>query len=432
MYVADGRIGFRHSRSKAIQAFEQLRDWPDSTIFKSDTEFHSHHGAPIVRPVAITSRKRLGQIFSDFFHWEDRCKVDKPNKRSAQAMLRLHCDGKTQRISKAITRWKKAKPKLDSDSLLWLAVRTNSATMSITQFPAHVAKSLADMGHCRKVLDFSGGWGDRLTGFLASQPVRDITIIEPRASACRQYHLQHKLSGEATKSLTVLLGPAQKRLDDVTPGTFDLILTSPPYLNLEIYDRGNPDQVHSFCENSADYLERFLYPCLEKCLAALSCSGLLALNIDNNTREGVVICQPVLEFMRSRASFVGTVGLLKQQGGNMTNGARQTTGLRAEPIYMWCRKEALAKWSAAFESLECNKNLKGNAEYQDDLSRFLAKAGLRAYTDGFNRLGIKSLAELRHKSREQRQNLLDELRVDESLRQPVLDLHTQGSAVNGL
>lgn len=385
-----------------------------------------------MRPIAITSRKRFGQIFSDFFHWGDRCQVEKPNKISAKVMLELHREGSTQRITKAVARWKKSKPKLDHDQLLWLAVRTNSSTMSITQFPAHVAKSLADLGQCRKVLDFSGGWGDRLTGFLASRHIRDITVIEPRQSACIHYRSQHQLSGETTKKLTILQGPAQKRLDDVDPGTCDLILTSPPYLNLEIYDKGNPEQVHSFCDNSSDYLHKFLFPCLEKSLRALSCSGLLALNIDNNTREGVVICQPVLDFMKTRASFVGTMGLLKQQGGNMTNGARQNTGLRAEPVYMWCRKEALSKWVKAFENLPFDKSLKGNTKNNDDLSRFLSKAGLNSHRDGFNRLGVESLAQLRHKSRQQRQELLDELHVETSLQPAILDLHTQGSTIHTL
>lgn len=429
MYVVEGKISFRHSKDKARQAFDQLRDWPDSTIFRSSTPFHSHHDAPIVRPIAVTSRKRLGQIFSDYFHWVDRCQVEKPNKISAEAMLRLHREGGTQRVTKAIARWKKAKPNLDDDAVLWLAVRTNSSTMSITQFPAHVAKSLAELGRCRKVLDFSGGWGDRLTGFLAAPHVEHITIIEPRRSACQHYRAQHQLSGESAKKLTILQGPAQRRLDDVEPGTCDLILTSPPYLNLEIYDKDNPDQVHTFCHTSSDYLRKFLFPCLDKGLLALSPVGLLALNIDNNLREGVDICQPVLDFMSTRAAFVGTMGLLKQQGGNMTNGAGQTTGLRAEPVYMWCREGVLSEWRNAFEKLPLNTRLKGNTQNNDDLSRFLAKAGLQSYRDGFNELGIASLAQLRHLSRQKRERLVDELAIESRLRPAILKLHSQGSRV---
>jgi thiamine biosynthesis lipoprotein ApbE len=59
--------------------------------------------------------------------------------------------------------------------------------------------------------DSSGGWGDRLTGFLASSSVEGITVIEPRQAACDAFARQLEDTG-VSKKLTVLHGPAQVKM----------------------------------------------------------------------------------------------------------------------------------------------------------------------------------------------------------------------------
>ena len=91
------------------------------------------------------------------------------------------------------------------------------------QWKAYAAKALSDRLSARTVCDSSGGWGDRLTGFLASKSVEDITVIE------RQLE-----DAGVSKNLTVLHGPAEMMMADVA-GDIDLFLTSPPYLPSERY-----------------------------------------------------------------------------------------------------------------------------------------------------------------------------------------------------
>jgi hypothetical protein len=101
------------------------------------------------------------------------------------------------------------------------------------QWKAYAAKALSDRLSARAVCDSSGGWGDRLTGFLASKSVEDITVIEPRWAACDAFERQLEDAG-VSKNLTVLHGPAEMMMADVA-GDIDLFLTSPPYLPSERY-----------------------------------------------------------------------------------------------------------------------------------------------------------------------------------------------------
>ena len=110
------------------------------------------------------------------------------------------------------------------------------------QWKAYAGKALCDRLSARTVCDSSGGWGDRLTGFLASPSVKEITVIEPRRAACDAFQRQLEDAG-VSKKLTVLHGPAEVMMEDVA-GDIDLFLTSPPYLPSERYPGEDGGQVH--------------------------------------------------------------------------------------------------------------------------------------------------------------------------------------------
>eukprot|EP01049_Picozoa_sp_SAG25_P005773 SAG25_NODE_406_length_8436_cov_11.691976_3_plen_101_part_00 len=69
-------------------------------------------------------------------------------------------------------------------------LRSETAARSVGQFSGHIAKSVCELLQARRVLDPCGGWGDRLSGFLAAGCVREATLIEPRYAACGAYHRQ--------------------------------------------------------------------------------------------------------------------------------------------------------------------------------------------------------------------------------------------------
>ena len=118
----------------------------------------------------------------------------------------------------------------------------------------------------------------------------------------------------------------------------DLIVTSPPYFDLERYGETGAEsegQIWTTVDSAEAYVAKFLRPVLLQCVRLLARGGLLALNVDDNVGMGVILCQPVLDILKGRLRLVGTAGLRKGKGYENMHGASQA---RAEPIYLFVRQ----------------------------------------------------------------------------------------------
>lgn len=213
----------------------------------------------------------------------------------------------------------------------------------------------------KRVLDFSGGWGDRLTGFLASPSVTHVDLIEPRIKAAPLYKAQCKASGRSDLKLTIHSTGAEEAVPFLK-SKFDLILTSPPYFNLELYDqhsRNSDKQVHNRYSTNDEYLKGFLFPVVSAAMHKLSPSGVLCLNISDNARKGVDICSPFLAFLRSSKDFclVGTFAFEQPGGVNTKNLTLKHDVFHGEPIYVVCRRKARGRIKKLIKT--CVKDLGG-------------------------------------------------------------------------
>ena len=336
------RVSYRLSDAK--EEFFKLRDAP--VTFERTGRWRARTRCPIVRPLALTRLTERGQRFANYFHFKDRSRVAKPGRPTAQGLLRRHYNGETQAVRNAINRMKKMQPYMNStpESLMPRAIQTNSALMSVGQFPAHVAFEFARLLSAQNILDFCGGWGDRLSGFLASPETKKITVVEPRASAHRAYRLQLN----HTERKDVALRTIQDFAENVIPALrskFDLIMTSPPYAGAEIYDR-TAHRESAATRPGAAYVEEWLGPLLARCIQLLRPGGALVINVDDSPSINVEICASLLAYMRKvPCDFVGTVGLRKRgmPRGLMRGMPRAMKDAPsdipvAEPIYIWSRK----------------------------------------------------------------------------------------------
>eukprot|EP01047_Picozoa_sp_COSAG01_P021017 COSAG01_NODE_1206_length_11242_cov_29.405905_10_plen_158_part_00 len=118
---------------------------------------------------------------------------------------------------------------------------------------------------------------------MAASCVHSITLIEPRRSACQAYKDEHAAAGSTTQ-LTLIPGCAEVELACLEAGTFDLIMTSPPYYNTELYlqSPGDGEQAHSKFKSLEDFKTGFLAVLLQESAWLLRPEGVLALNIDNS------------------------------------------------------------------------------------------------------------------------------------------------------
>eukprot|EP01043_Picozoa_sp_COSAG02_P001871 COSAG02_NODE_41_length_47431_cov_32.449204_14_plen_434_part_00 len=216
-----------------------------------------HHGSPAPEPICLLPLVRIGQKFADWFHWNHRFHTRKGPPASKlsvwHALCHLQNDDPRWTSSVRNLASRKGKPieqcsRFEIDQLWSETLRRETAAFSVTQFSSHAAKAIATCLQAKTVLDFSGGWGDRLSGFLASPCVQNITLIEPRAKACVGFEKQvAAVASFVQKEMTVLNGCAEILMPSLSPNSFDLIHTSPPYFDTELYEEdGHPQAWRKF------------------------------------------------------------------------------------------------------------------------------------------------------------------------------------------
>lgn len=239
-----------------------------------------------------------GQMLSQNFHWQHRAASEAGGKPSAYAYLKENSEKLKE---------------LDAEKRI-KELNDKSALRTMTHFRATVSKHLAEEMEAKRVLDPCGGWGDRLTGFLASSTVKEITVIDPREGAVKGYKEQAEFIN-TKKTLKAIQGKAEEELPKLPDGHFDLILTSPPYFNLETYlDKDEAkDRAKAGQWDTVDkYKENFLKPMLTQSARLLREGGLLAINVDDNHNEKVYICETTVDTLKEAGlEFIGIAGLEK-------------------------------------------------------------------------------------------------------------------------
>ena len=340
MLVRGGKFVYTRTKDEILKDFEKLCSTPHENMIERNTEWETRTGAPTPNKKYLYRMMRVGQSLAESQHWMHRMQTATRWWPSGQTQLTKwnrdpsHLDAAAKRIQHATRR------QFTDEELRYDTVRANSALMTLTHFRASVAKHLCDTEGARTVLDFSAGWGDRLTGFLASASVKTIVLVDPRPGSIAGCRRQHELVN-SPKTLELHQDGAESVLPRLLSDAFDLILTSPPYFDMEHYGE-TPDEAVGQIRNKVgsveEYVSAFLTPVLTECARVLRPGGLLALNLDDNLRTKTFVCQPALDILDALdvLELVGTAGLRKGTG---FGAALQTkTKTKAEPIYLYRRR----------------------------------------------------------------------------------------------
>ena len=150
----------------------------------------------------------------------------------------------------------------------------------VNNFPCNVACSIYNKYGGNNILDFCSGFGGRLLGFWNSNckkyigidPNKNINykgilkILQEKCSKNKKIKIYRKCAEELDF----------KSFDTI----FDCVFTSPPYFNLEVYTNDN-DQCYNKYPQYNDWLNNFLYVCLNKSIEVLKSGGYLIINIKN-------------------------------------------------------------------------------------------------------------------------------------------------------
>lgn len=153
----------------------------------------------------------------------------------------------------------------------------------VTKYRAAMAKAIVQTYKAKRVLDPCVGWGGRLLGTLAADPQMAYVGCEPDPQTYKalQAILQDTaLPANIHSRVTLYAEPVENvlaRLQAQPP--FDLILTSPPYFNLEVYT-GGPQSTTAY-PTWTEWVDKWLKPVILGCLTCLKPGGTSCWSVKN-------------------------------------------------------------------------------------------------------------------------------------------------------
>lgn len=149
-----------------------------------------------------------------------------------------------------------------------------------TTFKPQIMKYFINKYNARKILDISSGWGDRLIGAMTC----DIDCyhghdpnecLYPRYKKIISFFKDHMYNKNADLKVELTKFEDSKLQDNY----YDLVMSSPPYFDIEVYQEKNSNQ-SVFNKNEKEWYNSFLKVAVDKCLKALKNDGMLVLNIN--------------------------------------------------------------------------------------------------------------------------------------------------------
>jgi hypothetical protein len=127
--------------------------------------------------------------------------------------------------------------------------------------------------NAKKIIDMSGGWGDRLLGCIASN-IEEYLCTDPNTCVIESYknmiNLLLKLSPNPNAKITIKCeGFENIKVDD---NYYDMAYTSPPYFDLEKYSNQHTQSIYIY-NNENLWWESFAKPCIQKLINSIKYDG---------------------------------------------------------------------------------------------------------------------------------------------------------------
>jgi hypothetical protein len=178
-----------------------------------------------------------------------------------------------------------------------------------------------------RMMDISSGWGDRAIGAMAVG-IASYVGFDPNTTLQPGYNKLIKvLSKQSTTKVSIHPYPFESQetgriLDLEEP--FDLMMTSPPYFDFEIYTEQNTQSCTKFPKFD-DWFKSFLMFSLLRSIAHLKINGYLVIHISDMYQQK--ICDNMNERLQS-------LGIVKYIGVVSSFGAAN----KPRPMWVWQRQ----------------------------------------------------------------------------------------------
>jgi len=150
-----------------------------------------------------------------------------------------------------------------------------------TMYRPLLTKAIVKKYNAKQILDPSVGWGGRLIGSLANDGTH-FTGIEPYTKTYKGLFDMSKFLNISDRTTLFMLG-AEDVLPTLQSESFDLVITSPPYFDLEVYSHEETQSVKRF-NNWSDWVDKFLDPVIKDCLRCLKPGGVSCWSVKNMSK----------------------------------------------------------------------------------------------------------------------------------------------------
>jgi hypothetical protein len=144
-------------------------------------------------------------------------------------------------------------------------------------FRISLCLEVLDIFKPKKWLDISAGWGDRLISALLSPHIEVYCGVDPNPCLHPGYKsiIKHIDPSRSKKCFLIQDGFESAELPNIK---FDLVFSSPPYFNLEVYSDVQTNSITQFT-NVDSWFSSFLMPSIQKSIKYLEIGGYLVLYI---------------------------------------------------------------------------------------------------------------------------------------------------------
>ena len=174
-----------------------------------------------------------------------------------------------------------------------------------------------------KVLDPSSGWGDRLIGFMGLN-VNEYIGYDPNKNLQKGYKniiSSFKRLKVSTKANVICDGFENMKKEHINH--FDIVFTSPPYFDVEIYDNDNKQSIKKYNKFEL-WRDKFFSIYIKNCVDAVKKGGLIFIHISNN-REFKIVDYLMNEMKKYNVRKYKYFGIMGASGKCM-------------PIWSWIKK----------------------------------------------------------------------------------------------
>ena len=207
-------------------------------------------------------------------------------------------------LSKAILQSK------DPNEEKWRCRKEYGYKIATTFMPPY-AKSIYEHFNAESVLDPCAGWGDRLVGAAASSCVKKYVCFDPNRSLRPGYAKLMELFGHSAVKLDdehihfsnnfqCHAQPFESGALELESESFDLVFTSPPFFEYEMYNPLNPKYI--------DWLKEFYTPLFIQACRCVKFGGHVCIHI-GDTSAGVI--EP---FLKEKVHLICDLRLIHRIG----------------------------------------------------------------------------------------------------------------------